>query len=113
MPYRYVFKVKVVPGEEAAFEESWHNGSVPIQMCPGARGTRLHKILGEEGAYLAVAEWEDKAARQAAFVELAKPGGLGDEMRSWGKNSDFGEVTLIAEAEEIDYVLPPESSKTK
>jgi len=67
-----------------------------------------HKKCGESGVYVAIAEWESQEARQAAFADLSRPDSvLGDEMRSWGKNEDFGEVTLIAEVDEIDSVFPP------
>ena len=109
MSYKYIFQVKVRAGEDAAFIESWHNGSIPIQKSLGAMGTRLHKKRGDEHTYVAIAEWESREARQAAFAELDKPGNpLGQEMEKWGHNEDFGEVTLIAEVDEIDKVFPPQ-----
>jgi heme-degrading monooxygenase HmoA len=109
MTFRYIFQVKVTPGKEESFEKAWHNGSVPIQQCPGAQGTRLHKKLGTKNLYIAIAEWESVTARTAAFATLDQPGNpLGEEMRHWGHNSVFGEVTLIAEIDEIDSVFPPE-----
>ena len=44
MAYKYIFRVKVRPGEDAEFIRHWHGGSIPIQKNPGALGTRLHKV---------------------------------------------------------------------
>jgi quinol monooxygenase YgiN len=105
MSYKYIFQVDVRPGEDQAFIQSWHNGSIPIQQSPGALGTRLHKKRGEEHVYIAIAEWESREARQAAMEKLHTPGDtLGDEMRRWGRNEDFGKVTVLAEVDEIDLV---------
>lgn len=107
MVYRYIFQVNVRPGEERAFELSWHNGSIPIQKMPGARGTRLHKKEGMKSIYIAIAEWDSKEARHAAMSALADPTHvLGNEMRKWGSNEDFGKVTLIAEIDEIFHIVP-------
>ena len=109
MPYRYIFQVEVRPGEEENFRESWHSGSMPIQKCLGARGTRLHLKRGAERTFIAIAEWESKEARDAAFAKLDNPDNpLGKDMRRWGENEDFGTVTLIAEVDEIDVVFPPD-----
>lgn len=108
MSFKYIFQIKVRPGEDAEFIRHWHNGSVPIQKSPGALGTRLHKKLGEDGVYIAIAEWASKEARAAAFASLDDPNNpLAEEHSKWKENEDFGEVTLLAEVEEIDRVFPP------
>jgi heme-degrading monooxygenase HmoA len=113
MTFRFVFKIKVWPGHNEAFLQDWRNGSRAIQQMPGARGTRLHKSHGEEGIYIAIAEWESREARIAAYVELTKSDHpLGREMRRWGSNSDHGKVTLLAEIDEIDAVFPPTCDRT-
>ena len=109
MSYKFIWEIKVRPGEEDAFIRQWHNGSVPIQKMPGAKGTLLHKKREEERTYVAIPQWESKEARQAAFAELDKPDNeLGKEMRKWGMNEDFGKVTPLMELDEIDTVYPPE-----
>ncbi len=103
-----MFEVKVREGQEEAFLEQWHKGSIPIQKMPGAMGTLLHKKIGVERTYIAIPEWKSQEARQRAMAELDKPENLlGQEMRKWGDNSDFGEVRVIAEMNEIDRVFPP------
>ena len=107
MSYKYIFEIKVRPGEEKEFIKHWHNGSAPIQQCAGALGTRLYKKQEESNTYIAIAEWESKNARKAAFTELNKKDNIrGQEMRKWGNNEDFGEVTIIGGFDEIDNVLP-------
>lgn len=108
MPYRFVFQVRLRPGEEKPFVEAWQNSSLAIQHMPGARGTRLHRKLGEERVYVAIAEWESKEARDQAFEKLRNPDNLyGNEMRRWPRDQDFGEWTLIGELEEVASAFPP------
>lgn len=108
MSYKYIFEIRVRPGEDAEFIHHWHNGSIPIQKNLGALGTRLHKKRGEEGVYIAIAEWASKEARSAAFANLDDPTNpLSKEYSRWKENEDFGEVTLIAEVDEIDSVFLP------
>lgn len=99
MTYRFIFEVKVRKGMEEAFVRNWREGSTQIQQMPGARGTRLHQKRGELGTYVAIAEWESKELRLAAIAELGKE-------KNWKCNSDFGEVTTLAELDEIDSVIP-------
>lgn len=106
MAYKYIFRVNVRPGEDAEFIRHWHGGSIPIQMNPGALGTRLHKVRSEEHVYIAIAEWESKEARSAAFTTLEDPmNPLYEEYKKWKENEDFGEVTLIAEVDEVSNVV--------
>ncbi len=72
MAFRFVFEIKVRPGEDESFIEHWREGSRPIQEYPGARGTRLYKKRGEEHTYIAIAEWESIEARKAAMSEIHK-----------------------------------------
>lgn len=108
MSFRYVFQIQVRPGEDEAFIEHWREGSKPIQEYDGARGTRLHKKRGEKHTYIAIAEWETITKRRAAmadiFLGLSK---RAKRVKMWGKNEDFGEVTLLGEIDEIETVLPP------
>lgn len=107
MSFRFVFEVRVRPGEDDNFIESWREGSKPIQEYPGARGTRLHKKRGEDHTYVAIAEWESLEAREAAIADIEK--GESDRakrVRQWGRNEDFGEVTILGNLDEFVTVLP-------
>ena len=108
MAFRYVFEIKVRPGEDEEFIKHWREGSKPIQEYPGARGTRLYKKRGEDHTYIAIAEWESLEARKAAMKEI-KEGKTerAKRVKVWGDNEDFGEVTILGELDEIDRALPP------
>ena len=106
MAYKYIFRVDVRHGEDAEFIRHWHGGSIPIQKSRGAMGTRLRKVRGEEHVYIAIAEWESKDARSAAFIALEDHGNpLHEEYKKWKENEEFGEVTLIAEVDEVNSVV--------
>lgn len=112
MAFRYVFEIKVRPGEDEAFIEHWREGSKPIQEYPGARGTRLHKKRSEDHTYIAIAEWESLEARKAAMKEIKEEQTeRAKRVKAWGNNEDFGEVTILGELDEIDRVLPPDHSQ--
>lgn len=112
MTYRYVREIRVDADREEEFIEAWYYSSLAIQCMPGARGTRLHRKRGEDGVFIAIAEWESKDARDAAFEELHKPDNPhGIEMRRWPDDRDFGEVTILGRLDEIKAALPPSRSK--
>jgi len=63
----FVFEVRVKPGSSPEqYAEAWVRASEIIQRAPGARGTLLHRKLGDPGALLAIASWDSKAERDAA-----------------------------------------------
>lgn len=110
MSFRFLFEIKVDPDEDEAFIEHWREGSKPIQEYPGARGTRLHKKLGEEHTYIAIAEWESHEARKAAMADIeAGTSERAKRVKAWGRNEDFGEVTILGNLDEIETVLPKEA----
>ena len=109
MSFRFVFEIKVRPGEDDAFIEQWREGSKPIQEYDGARGTRLHKKRGQEHTYIAIAEWESIEKRAAAMTDIeAGESERAKRVRRWGRNEDYGVVTILGEIDEIVTVLPPQ-----
>ncbi|WP_423606557.1 antibiotic biosynthesis monooxygenase family protein [Sphingomonas sp. MS122] len=56
---------KVHPGKEAQFRAAWRRGTELIQARYGSLGSRLHR--DDEGRFIGVAEWPDRATWQAAF----------------------------------------------
>ncbi len=108
MSFRFIFETRVRPGEDEAFIRNWHDFSVPIQKYPGARGTRLHTKRGEEHVYIAIAEWNSREAREAAMADIRKnESDLAQQANAGRQNEDYGEVTVLAEVDEIDIVMPP------
>ncbi len=62
----FIFEVHVHDGYTAEqYADAWVRASRIIQQAPGARGTRLHRKIGEPNVLLAIATWESKAARDA------------------------------------------------
>jgi heme-degrading monooxygenase HmoA len=63
----FVFEVRIRPGHSAEeYAEAWVRASEIIQSAPGARGTRLHRKIGDPGTLLAIASWDSKRDRDAA-----------------------------------------------
>lgn len=63
----FVFEVRAKPGTSAdEYAAAWVRASEIIQTAPGARGTRLHRKVGEPDTLIAIASWETSAARNAA-----------------------------------------------
>lgn len=56
---------KVHPGKEAQFRAAWRRGTELIQEKYGSLGSRLHR--DDQGRFIGVAEWPDRATWQAAF----------------------------------------------
>jgi len=56
---------KVHPGKEEQFRAAWRRATELIRETYGSLGSRLH--LDEEGRFIGVAEWPDRATWQRAF----------------------------------------------
>jgi heme-degrading monooxygenase HmoA len=99
----FVFEVRVKPGHSAeAYADAWVRASRLIQQAPGARGTRLHRKIGDPTRLLAIASWDSKAARDAME---AKPS---DEVRRIiTEQAEFVDVRVIGEFEDPDWVVEP------
>lgn len=62
----FIFEVRVRPGYSVEeYADAWVTASEIIQQTPGARGTYLHRKIGEPDCVLAIAHWESKEARDA------------------------------------------------
>ncbi len=101
---KFIFEVRMKPGftvEEYA--EGWLRASEIIQQTPGARGTYLHRKIGEPDKALAIAHWDSKQARDAK-----------DDRRDatvkaiLEKHAKFCEITVIGEFEEPEWQVVPE-----
>jgi len=85
------------------YAEGWVRASEVIQQTPGARGTYLHRKIGEPDTLLAIATWESKAHRDA------KDDRRSETVRAiLEKHAQHCEITVIGEFEEPEWsVLPP------
>ncbi|QDX27450.1 antibiotic biosynthesis monooxygenase [Sphingomonas suaedae] len=56
---------RVHPGKEDQFRAAWRRGTALIRERYGSLGSRLHR--DDQGRFIGVAEWPDRATWQAAF----------------------------------------------
>jgi heme-degrading monooxygenase HmoA len=99
----FVFEIHVQPGYSAdAYAEAWVRASRIIQRAPGARGTRLHRKIGDAHTLLAIASWDSKKRRDAME---ARPS---DEVqRIIAEQAEFVDVRVIGEFEDPEWVVNP------
>ena len=99
----FVFEVRVHPGYSAeAYARAWVRASEIIQQAPGARGTRLHRKIGDDRKLLAIASWDSKESRDAMEASPS------DEVRRIiSEQAEFVEVRVIGEFEDPDWVVNP------
>lgn len=63
---KFIFEVHMKPGYTAEqYADVWVRASRIIQQAPGARGTYLHRKIGDPNVLVAIATWESKAHRDA------------------------------------------------
>ena len=99
----FVFEVVISPGYSAdAYADAWVRASKIIQSAPGARGTRLHRKIGDERRLLAIASWASKAQRDA--MEASPSDAV---QRIIQEQAEFVEVRVIGEFEDPDWVVEP------
>lgn len=101
---KFIFEVRLKPGFTAEeYAANWVKASEVIQRTPGARGTRLHRKIGEPDTLLAIASWENKPARDAKDDRR-------DDLvrRILEEHSQKCEITVIGEFEEPEWEVLPE-----
>lgn len=101
----FVFEVRVRAGASAEqYAEAWVRASELIQRAPGARGTRLHRKIGDPDALLAIASWDSKRERDAADADRDPR-----VQRILDEQSELVEIRVVGEFEDPEWVvLPPE-----
>jgi heme-degrading monooxygenase HmoA len=99
----FIFEVHIKPGYTAEqYADAWVRASRIIQRAPGARGTRLHRKIGDPGTLLAIAGWESKAQRDAMESEFDA------EARAIiASQAEFVEVRVIGEFEDAQWEVYP------
>jgi heme-degrading monooxygenase HmoA len=97
----YVFEVHVRPGHSAEeYADAWVRASRLIQRAPGARGTRLHRKIGDADTLLAIASWDSKAARDAMEH---KPSA--EARHIIAEQAEFVDVRVVGEFEDPEWVV--------
>ncbi len=104
----FVFEVRIREGYSAEqYADAWVRASRIIQRSPGAKGTRLHRKIGDPRVLLAIATWESKAARDAMEASA------GEQVRRIiDEQADFVDVTVIGEFEDAEWVVEPAPMQT-
>jgi heme-degrading monooxygenase HmoA len=89
----FVFEVHVKPGSRAEdYADAWVRASEIIQRAPGARGTRLHRRIGDPDVLLAIASWSSKEARDA--MEGNRPETVKNII---AEQAEFVEIRIVGE----------------
>ena len=102
---KFIFEVHLKPGRTAEeYAETWIRASEILQRAPGARGTRLHRKIGDPLTLLAIASWDSKADRDRR-EEFLKPDAA---MRAvLDAHLEIVDFDFIGEYEEADWVVTP------
>lgn len=99
----FVFEVRLSPGYSAEqYADAWVRASRIIQSAPGARGTRLHRRIGDPNVLLAIASWDSKPERDRA--EAARDPRV---QAILDEQSERVEVRVIGEFEDPEWVALP------
>lgn len=104
---KFIFEVHIKDGYTAEdYAEAWVRASELIQQAPGARGTELHRKIGDPDTLIAIASWESKEARDA--MESDKNPEIAEIIRS---AAPFVDIRPLGEFEDPEWVvLPPGNS---
>jgi hypothetical protein len=102
---KFIFQVRLKPGCTVdEYADAWVRASEIIQRAPGARGTQLHRKIGDPNALLAIASWDSKEARDAR-EEFLKPDGA---MRAiLDAHFNIVDFTPIGEFEDPEWIVNP------
>jgi heme-degrading monooxygenase HmoA len=99
----FIFEVHIKPGyTPEQYAAAWVAASKLIQRAPGARGTRLHRKIGDPNVLLAIATWDSKARRDAM------EGNADARIREIiATQAEFVDVRVIGEFEAPEWVVEP------
>lgn len=99
----FVFEVHVGDDYTAEqYAEAWVQASEIIQRATGARGTLLHRKIGDPKVLLAIASWVDKPARDAA--EAARHPTVQEII---DREAQHVRIRVIGEFEDPEWVVTP------
>lgn len=99
----YLFEIRIKAGCTAEqYADAWVRASEIIQRAPGARGTRLHRKIGDPNVLLAVATWRSKADRDAM-----ERSGDARVRAIIAEAARFCDIRVIGEFEDADWVVEP------
>ena len=100
---KYLFLVHIKDGYQAEdYAEAWVRASQLIQQAEGARGTELHRKIGDDRTLIAIAHWESKAQRDA--MENQHNPEIAQIIKS---AAPFCDITPLGEFDEPEWVVEP------
>jgi len=103
---QFIFEVHIKPGHSVEqYADAWVRASALIQQAPGARGTRLHRKIGDPDVLLAIATWDSKAARDAMEDRPSKA--VQDIISA---QAPFVDIHVVGEFEDPDWEVIPQQS---
>ncbi|SFM69755.1 antibiotic biosynthesis monooxygenase family protein [Marinobacter zhejiangensis] len=106
---KYIFEVRIKEGYTAEqYADVWVRASELIQQAPGARGTELHRKIGDPNGLIAIAHWDSKAARDA--MEAQHDERIAGIIRS---AAPFVEIHRVGSFEDPEWVVMPAGYKEK
>ena len=96
---KFIFEVTMRPGFSAEeYAQGWLEASRIMQQTPGARGTYLHRKIGEPKTLLAIAHWDSKACR-----DLKDDSASEQVRRILEKHAKHCDIEVIGEFEEPEW----------
>ncbi len=102
---KFIFQVHLKPGRTAEeYAETWIRASEILQRAPGARGTLLHRKIGDPTTLMAIASWETKAARDARDDFLRPDAAMREVLEA---HRDIVDFEFIGEFEEPVWSVAP------
>jgi heme-degrading monooxygenase HmoA len=102
---KFIFEVKLKPGRTVdEYADAWVKASAIIQTAPGARGTQLHRKIGDPTTLMAIASWESKAARDAREKFLEPDA---EVRKVLDAHFDIVDFKLIGEYEDPEWIVDP------
>ncbi len=103
----FLFEVHIKPGYTAEqYADAWVRASTIIQQSPGARGTQLHRKIGDPDVLLAIASWESKEIRDS--MEARQPEAV---RRIIAEQAPFVEIRVIGEFDDAQWVVGPSGDR--
>lgn len=100
---KYLFEVHIKQGHRAEeYADAWVRASEIIQSAPGARGTELHRKIGDPNVLIAIASWDSKEQRDA--MEGQHDPTVAAIIRS---AAPFCEIHPIGEFHDPEWVVAP------
>jgi hypothetical protein len=98
---KFIFEVHIKPDHTAEqYAAAWLRVSEILQRAPGARGTRLHRKIGDPHILLAIASWASKADRDA--MERRRDETIRLLLQ---EASQHCEITVLGEFDEPEWVV--------